>query len=95
MNSTFASVILLIIIGWIMFSVITSPEKFSGTTSTGTLIDLYSKGPQDRYLMGLNYNNPYYYGYPPEMIWNNPTRFKNYWAPGVPWYYYPYRFLFY
>ena len=100
MNSSFASIALLIIIGWIVLSVVTSPEKFTGTTSTGALIDLYSKGPQDRYLMTLNHRNPYYYNYRyrlpyPEMIWNNPTRVRNYWAPGVPWYHYPFRFLFY
>ena len=60
----------------------------------GALIQLYSKGPQDRYLTNNNHIYDYYsynpiyplsgyygYRYRPRYFWNEPTRFRRNSAP--------------
>jgi hypothetical protein len=49
----------------------TNKEKF-----VGALQQLYAKGPQDMYL--TTNTGKYVYPHFPHMIWNNPTRLKNY-----------------
>lgn len=63
-------------------------ELFAGT---GSLVQLYSKGPQDEYLMTdvEKYYLPYFM-YFPRMIWNMPTRMRYYSINGI----FPYSHLF-
>lgn len=66
----------MIIIGvlYCIYLIFYKPETFA---SSGALLQLVAKGPQDLYMTGDagKYMNYYYpYGYYPHSIWNNPTR---------------------
>ena len=79
MNNRIIIIIILLIILFLLYK--HQQEKYG----SGALLQLYAKGPQDRY---LTYNPVYpyygYYGYGPlrsPFLWNEPTRFRHNHAP--------------
>ncbi len=89
MNKRITIIIILLIILFLLYK--HQREKYG----SGALLQLYAKGPQDRYLTDNKYSYPYfpynpvypyygYYGYGPlrsPFLWNEPTRFRNNHAP--------------
>ena len=65
---------------------------------SGSLTQLYARGPEDRHQIGDDaIRNWYpYYSYPfIETVWNNPTRSNKYPLYGIFPYYHPYYYSYY
>lgn len=90
------TLVIVIVLLFILFG-----DSIEGYGGTGALIQLTAKGPQDSHLTGTDTDkywaypwSPYYYGWGwrPQFLWNNSTRFRNYPLYGGLWpqFYHPY-----
>ena len=97
-----STIFIYMIIFVIMITMYKANNKLEPYSGLGALIQLYSKGPQDRYLTKIEPYH-YFYSYYPypysyythrryhhpyvESLWNNPTRIYPYYRPLFPFYY--------